>query len=57
MIELIKLPYADTFLLRWDGVEILDLRDGHYGAREFPTEKAAWDYAEELLEEVNLTFA
>jgi hypothetical protein len=57
MIECIKIPYADAFVLRWDGVELLDTRDGHYGIREFPNERAAWDYAEELLGEVNLTFA
>ena len=50
MIECIKLPYADTFVLRWDGVEILDTREGHYGIREFPTEAAAWDFAEELFQ-------
>lgn len=50
MIECIKLPYADTFVLRWDGVEILDTREGHYGIREFPNEQAAWDFAEELFQ-------
>jgi len=50
MIECIKLPYADTFVLRWDGVEILDTREGHYGIREFPNERAAWDFAEELFQ-------
>lgn len=49
MIECIKLPYADTFVLRWDGVEILDTREGHFGIREFPNEQAAWDYAAELF--------
>lgn len=48
MIEVVKLPYSESFIIVVDGVELLDPREGHYGAREFPNAVSAWDYAEEL---------
>ena len=48
MFEIVKLPYAESFIIVFDGVELLDPREGHYGAREFPNAAAAREYAEEL---------
>lgn len=48
MIEVVKLPYSESFIIVVDGVELLDPREGHYGAREFPNAASAWDYADEL---------
>ena len=48
MVEVVRLPYSESFIIEVDGVELLDTREGRYGAREFPNAVSAWDYAEEL---------
>jgi hypothetical protein len=49
MFEIVKLPYAESFIIVVDGYELADSRKGHYGAREFPTYHAAFDFAAELF--------